>query len=213
MFRSQAFRSVARSARQTYIPAARPISQQKRSFIPTPWLRQSDKEHDAATTSGKPGESGDHEGQFARTEEGMRVEYPEDHKLPRSEPVSGRGGEHNKRTLASFSLDGKVAVITGGARGLGLVMTQALVISGADVAIVDLNSEYCIAHTTIACADCEQRRKLRGKQRPSSMTSSAKIRVQTAYPGSPPIMPTFQIKSLSRAPSPTFSKSTARSTL
>jgi NAD(P)-dependent dehydrogenase (short-subunit alcohol dehydrogenase family) len=44
--------------------------------------------------------------------------------------------------LASFSLEGRVAVITGGARGLGLVMTQALVISGADVAIVDLNSMF-----------------------------------------------------------------------
>lgn len=34
-----------------------------------------------------------------------------------------------------------MGVITGGARGLGLVMTQAMVISGADVAIVDLNKE------------------------------------------------------------------------
>lgn len=74
------------------------------------------------------------------------MELPEEHKMPRSEPVSGRGGEHNMRTLATFSLEGKVAVITGGARGLGLVMTQALVISGADVAIVDLNGE-----TTYSC--------------------------------------------------------------
>ena len=35
-----------------------------------------------------------------------------------------------------------MAVVTGGARGLGLVMSQACVISGADVAIVDLNSRY-----------------------------------------------------------------------
>ena len=35
-----------------------------------------------------------------------------------------------------------MAVVTGGARGLGLVMSQACVISGADVAIVDLNSQY-----------------------------------------------------------------------
>ncbi len=46
-----------------------------------------------------------------------------------------------KRTLPTFSLEGKVAIITGGARGLGLVMGQALVASGADLAIVDLNSE------------------------------------------------------------------------
>ena len=35
-----------------------------------------------------------------------------------------------------------MGIVTGGARGLGLVMSQALVISGADVAIVDLNSRY-----------------------------------------------------------------------
>lgn len=46
-----------------------------------------------------------------------------------------------QRTLASFSLEGRVAVITGGARGLGLVMGQALVASGADLAIVDLNKD------------------------------------------------------------------------
>lgn len=54
--------------------------------------------------------------------------------------MQGRGGLHFKRTLASFSLEGRVGVVTGGARGLGLVMSQAMVISGADVAIVDLNS-------------------------------------------------------------------------
>jgi len=36
-------------------------------------------------------------------------------------------------------MEGKTAVITGGARGLGLVMAQALCTSGADVAIVDMN--------------------------------------------------------------------------
>lgn len=72
-------------------------------------------------------------------------------------PVQGRGGFHFRRTLATFSLEGtqsripdrgvptndvsgRSGVVTGGARGLGLVMSQALVISGADVAIVDLNS-------------------------------------------------------------------------
>lgn len=56
--------------------------------------------------------------------------------------MQGRGGYHFKRTLASFSLEGNVGLVTGGARGLGLVMSQALVVSGADVAIVDLNSEW-----------------------------------------------------------------------
>jgi len=144
MLKSQTLRSLVRSTRQSRLSPASPSSAlQTRSLIATPWLRQSsDKTLDAATTAGKPGESGDHEGQFARTEESIRVEHPEEHKMPRSEPLSGRGGEHNMRTLASFSLEGKVAVITGGARGLGLVMTQALVISGADVAIVDLNSKF-----------------------------------------------------------------------
>ncbi|MCJ1253830.1 hypothetical protein MMC24_001644 [Lignoscripta atroalba] len=89
-----------------------------------------------ATVSGK-----DHEGTFARTDKAVRVDYPEEHDLPASVPVQGRGGLHFKRTLASFSLEGRVGVVTGGARGLGLVMSQALVVSGADVAIVDLNKE------------------------------------------------------------------------
>jgi len=48
---------------------------------------------------------------------------------------------HFKKTLASFSLEGRSAIVTGGARGLGLVMAQALAQSGADVALVDLNKE------------------------------------------------------------------------
>ncbi|KAF2834924.1 D-arabinitol dehydrogenase [Patellaria atrata CBS 101060] len=103
-------------------------------------LRKGDQ-HDAASTAGKPGESGDHEGQFARTDGSVRVEYPEKQGLPASQPVQGRGGRHFKRTLATFSLEGRVAVVTGGARGLGLVMSQGLVESGADVALVDLNKD------------------------------------------------------------------------
>lgn len=82
----------------------------------------------------------EHEGSFARTDPTVEVEYPEEGDLPSSAPVQGRGGMHFRRTLASFSLEGRVGVVTGGARGLGLVMSQAMVISGADVAIVDLNS-------------------------------------------------------------------------
>lgn len=33
-------------------------------------------------------------------------------------------------------------MVTGGARGLGLVMGQGIVVSGGDLAIVDLNSEF-----------------------------------------------------------------------
>jgi len=90
--------------------------------------------------SKRTGANGPHEGTFARTSDTIQIEYPDD--LPKSAPVHGRGGMHFKRTLASFSLEGRVAVVTGGARGLGLVMSQALVVSGARVAIVDLNREF-----------------------------------------------------------------------
>lgn len=91
---------------------------------------------ESATTK-KPGSPGS----FARTDENITVEYPEEGELPSSTPVQGRGGLHMKRTLASFSLEGKVGVVTGGARGLGLVMGQGMVISGANLAIVDMNSK------------------------------------------------------------------------
>lgn len=83
----------------------------------------------------------DHHGSFSRTDNTVQIEHPDEASLPRSRPYSGHGGMHFKRTLQSFSLDEKVAVVTGGARGLGLVMSQACLLSGANVAIVDLNSE------------------------------------------------------------------------
>lgn len=90
--------------------------------------------------------------------------------MPRSKPVQGRGGMHFKRTLASFSLDGKVGIVTGGARGLGLVMSQAMVVSGADVALVDLNSKHEPAWSSFQknsglTFSAEQRKKARGKPR------------------------------------------------
>jgi hypothetical protein len=57
---------------------------------------------------------------------------------PRAELIRDLGGQ-NSSTLKSFSLDGNVAVITGGAQGLGLAMAQALFTSGADLAIIDLD--------------------------------------------------------------------------
>lgn len=106
-------------------------------------LTSSTKLYKEDKNTAPPGSGGDrdHEGSFARTDREVRVEYPEEADLPRSKPVQGRGGMHFKRTLASFSLDGRVGIVTGGARGLGLVMSQAMVVSGADVAIVDLNSK------------------------------------------------------------------------
>lgn len=150
MFKAQLLRQAARTAITATRPRASAVSrtrlQSSRPFSASVSLCKDDKDdsedrayHDA-TTAGEPGASGLHEGQFSRTDNTVEVKYPEEKDMPRSTPVQGRGGPHFKRTLASFSLDGKTAVVTGGARGLGLVMAQALAESGADVALVDLNS-------------------------------------------------------------------------
>jgi hypothetical protein len=83
----------------------------------------------------------DKPGSHSRTDAEVEFEYPPEHELPSSEPVSGTGGQYVKPTLAGFSLDGNVGVVTGGARGLGLVIGQGMVFSGADLALVDMNSE------------------------------------------------------------------------
>ncbi|KAG5979882.1 hypothetical protein E4U43_006812, partial [Claviceps pusilla] len=81
----------------------------------------------------------DKPGNYARTDSHIEVAHPAEHELPSSQPVLGTGGQFVKPTLPSFSLDGRVGVVTGGARGLGLVMAQGMVFSGADVALVDMN--------------------------------------------------------------------------
>jgi len=83
----------------------------------------------------------DGSGEYARTDKTYEFEHPPEEEMPSSRPVPGRGGKHFKRTLPQFSLEGKTAVVTGGARGLGLVMAQAIVESGGDVALVDMNHE------------------------------------------------------------------------
>ena len=98
---------------------------------------------------GLPGHNDEYQGTFARTDKEVVIEHPPEERLPQSIPFRGRGGTHDRRTLASFSLEDRVAVVTGGARGLGLVMAQALVISGASVALVDLNSELCKRDVTL----------------------------------------------------------------
>lgn len=67
-------------------------------------------------------------GLYARTDDSITVEYPPEHQLPASQPVTGAGraGVNVFPTLATFSLQGKVGVVTGGARGLGLVMGRML---------------------------------------------------------------------------------------
>ena len=79
-------------------------------------------------------------GKYARTDDTINIRYP-GHGFLREETPEHDGGRHFKRTLSSFSLEGKVCVVTGAARGLGYTMTQALIESGAEVAIVDLNQE------------------------------------------------------------------------
>ncbi|KAJ5263483.1 D-arabinitol dehydrogenase ArbD [Penicillium angulare] len=99
-----------------------------------------DDPHLAATTRApKDASASANEGRFARTDENVQISYPSDSEMPAQPVVQGRGGMHFKRTLASFSLENKVSLVTGGARGLGLVMAQGLVASGSDLAIVDLN--------------------------------------------------------------------------
>ncbi|PYI35566.1 NAD(P)-binding protein [Aspergillus indologenus CBS 114.80] len=55
----------------------------------------------------------------------------------------------NKNVLKSFDLTGKVAAITGGARGIGLEVSTALAEAGADIAII-YNSSSPETATTIA---------------------------------------------------------------
>lgn len=81
-------------------------------------------------------------GENARTDDTISIRYPGHgfDSLKEDGPLHD-GGRHFTRTLASFSLEGKVCVVTGAARGLGYTMTQAFIESGAEVAIIDLNKE------------------------------------------------------------------------
>ncbi|KAK3388942.1 hypothetical protein B0T20DRAFT_89514 [Sordaria brevicollis] len=128
-----ATRALSRAAlRASFLPRTLPATQ-RASF------------HLTTTLSSKSSTSAPPPGAFARTDDSITVEYPEDSsQLPSSSPVDsgiGRAGQNVFPTLATFSLQGKVGVVTGGARGLGLVMGQGIVVSGGDLAIVDLNKE------------------------------------------------------------------------
>ncbi|KAL2443833.1 D-arabinitol 2-dehydrogenase [ribulose-forming] [Exophiala dermatitidis] len=109
----------------------------------TPRRKDSSDPYHKLSTEATGTSAGPHEGAASRTDKDIVVEYPEDESAlaPHQRPLQGRGGVHFVRTLPTFSLEGRTAIVTGGARGLGLVMGQALVSSGADLAIVDLNKE------------------------------------------------------------------------
>ncbi|KAL6409408.1 gluconate 5-dehydrogenase [Ilyonectria robusta] len=83
----------------------------------------------------------DKPGSYSRTDPGVELEHPAEHELPSSKPVAGTGGQYVKPTLGSFSLDNNVGIVTGGARGLGLVIGQGMVFSGSNLALVDMNKE------------------------------------------------------------------------
>ncbi|KAK1783851.1 D-arabinitol dehydrogenase [Copromyces sp. CBS 386.78] len=125
------------SAFRRVVTSSRPSVTSLRTLHTTPTFR-SQKNNSTSSAPPTPGA-------FARTDDSITVEYPEDSsQLPSSRPVDsgiGRAGQNVFPTLATFSLQGKVAVVTGGARGLGLVMGQGIVVSGGDLAIVDLNQE------------------------------------------------------------------------
>ncbi|KAJ5992788.1 Glucose/ribitol dehydrogenase [Penicillium sp. IBT 35674x] len=142
----RAFGAINNSALPTTLAAtSRPAMRCFARPLSSTTIRPQNKSYDdkdpkiAATTQAPQGASGSQEGQFARTDESVQIEYPPDSEMPKQPIVQGRGGMHFKRTLASFSLENKVSMVTGGARGLGLVMGQGLVASGSDLAIVDLN--------------------------------------------------------------------------
>ncbi|KAL4980504.1 hypothetical protein BDW66DRAFT_56091 [Aspergillus desertorum] len=146
MFRPAIACQVAKAVTQSSCPAtviARPQHFLRPLSTTIPRAQEDDKNDPLtkATTKAARGAAGEHEGKYARTDENVVIEYPDDKNMPRSSIVQGRGGMHFKRTLAQFSLEDRVTLVTGGARGLGLVMGQAIVASGSDLAIVDLNRE------------------------------------------------------------------------
>jgi NAD(P)-dependent dehydrogenase (short-subunit alcohol dehydrogenase family) len=74
--------------------------------------------------------------------------------------------------LPEFSLLGKVAVVTGGARGLGLEMMDALAEAGASIVAVDLLGEQARA----AAATVGARRSVRAAAWPLDVTDEAQVR-------------------------------------
>ncbi|WVR05655.1 hypothetical protein IAU60_002677 [Kwoniella sp. DSM 27419] len=83
------------------------------------------------------------EPKLAAIDETMTFEHPDKWgKHPGHDMTKGDYGRHTKRTLSSFSMDGKVCLVTGAARGLGNMMARTFVESGANaIVLVDLRKE------------------------------------------------------------------------
>ncbi|KAL7423653.1 hypothetical protein Q5752_001234 [Cryptotrichosporon argae] len=122
----------ARATRAVRIaPAARTIATTAPRLQKTP--DELKKEYEAHRVSKEP--------RNAAIDESIRFNAPENfsrHDVGHSgQPAEGR---HTKRTLQSFSLEGKVCVVTGAARGLGNMFARTFVESGADtIVLIDLN--------------------------------------------------------------------------
>lgn len=133
---------LAKTAARTIVPRAAPFAASVRPLSTSPrvWAKNNSKSHRAEDPERAP---------FARTLDEVIVPYPEDSsRHPRDDvghnTTGGRVGRHTQRTLASFSMEGKVCVVTGAARGLGNLIARTFVESGANsIAIVDLNEEEC----------------------------------------------------------------------
>ena len=66
------------------------------------------------------------------------------------------------KSLELFKLEGRSPLVTGGGRGLGKVMAQALAEAGADVAIASRDEESCAA-TAAEMGEATGRRVVSGK--------------------------------------------------
>ncbi|GAA5938545.1 hypothetical protein JCM3775_002155 [Rhodotorula graminis] len=85
---------------------------------------------------------------YANVREDIVIPYPEESDFPpddlghNMEGPDVDVGRHNRRTLASFSMTGKVCVVTGAARGLGNLMARTFAESGSNrIVILDLDKK------------------------------------------------------------------------
>lgn len=141
-FASRSCSLLARPVGRTAVRQIAPIPAPVRAFASTPLSRAKDEKSPRRAEEPE-------RAPFARTQDEVIVPYPEDSsRHPRDDvghnTTGGRVGRHTQRTLASFSMEGKVCVVTGAARGLGNLIARTFVESGANsLAIVDLNEEEC----------------------------------------------------------------------